>query len=220
MAIRGLDVDRVLARLRRALPGWQAPVMTEMAQAGADPFRILVGCLLSLRTRDETTGPASRRLFRRARSPAGLLRLSRREIERAIYPVGFYRTKARTLRQLAGILEERHGGRVPRDLDDLLALPGVGRKTANLVVTEAFARPGICVDTHVHRIVNRWGYVRTRTPDATEQALRTRLPRRHWRGLNAVLVAFGQTICRPLSPRCSACPVARECPRLGVARAR
>lgn len=214
------DVDWALARLRRALPGWQAPVMTEMAAAGADPFRILVGCLLSLRTRDETTGPASRRLFRRARSPAGLLRLSAREIEREIYPVGFYRTKARTLRKLAGLLQERHRGRVPPNLDDLLALPGVGRKTANLVVTEAFARPGICVDTHVHRIMNRWGYVRTRTPNATEQALRARLPRRHWRGLNTLLVAFGQTICRPLSPRCSACPVADGCPRIGVTHSR
>jgi endonuclease-3 len=215
-----VDVDRALARLRRALPGWQAPVMTEMAAAGADPFRILVGCLLSLRTRDETTGPASRRLFRLARSPAGLLRLTPRAIERAIYPVGFYRTKARTLRKLAVLLQERHGGRVPAQLDDLLELPGVGRKTANLVVTEAFARPGICVDTHVHRVMNRWGYVRTRTPNATEQALRARLPRRHWRGLNTLLVAFGQTICRPLSPRCSACPVADGCPRLGVGRAR
>jgi endonuclease-3 len=215
-----LDVHRRLTRLRRALPSWQAPVMTEMAAAGADPFQILVGCLLSLRTRDETTGPASRRLFRKARTPAGLLRLSPRTIERAIYPVGFYRTKARTLRKLARLLQDRHGGRVPSDLDQLLALPGVGRKTANLVVTEAFARPGICVDTHVHRIMNRWGYVRTRTPDATEQALRARLPRRHWRGLNTLLVAFGQTICRPLSPRCSECPVAEGCPRLGVGRAR
>ena len=217
---RAVDVDRTLARLRRALPEWRAPVVTEFAAAGRDPFQVLVSCLLSLRTRDETTGPASRRLFRRARTPAGLLRLSPRAIERAIYPVGFYHTKARTLRRLALALRERHEGRVPDDLEALLALPGVGRKTANLVVTEAFARAGICVDTHVHRITNRWGYVQTRRPVDTEHALRAKLPRRHWRGLNTLLVAFGQTICRPLSPHCSLCPLADECPRVGVGRAR
>jgi len=146
-------------------------VVTEFAAAGRPPFEILVSCLLSLRTRDETTGPASRRLFRRARTPAGLLRLSPRAIERAIYPVGFYRTKARTLRRLARVLRDRHAGRVPDDLEALLALPGVGRKTANLVLTEAFDGAGICVDTHVHRITNRWGYVRTRSPDETEAAM-------------------------------------------------
>ena len=134
--------------------------------------------------------------------------------------MGFYRTKARTLRTLARVLLEQHGGRVPTDLDALLALPGVGRKTANLVLTDAFDLPGICVDTHVHRITNRWGYVTTRTPSATEMALRATLPRREWRGLNTLLVAFGQTICRPLSPRCSSCPLNAVCPRRGVGRAR
>ena len=220
MAGPSLDIDRTLARLRRAFPEWQAPVVTEFAAAGRPPFEILVSCLLSLRTRDETTGPASRRLFRRARTPAGLLRLSPRTIERAIYPLGFYRTKARTLRRLARMLRDRHAGRVPDDLEALLALPGVGRKTANLVITEAFEGAGICVDTHVHRITNRWGYVRTRSPDETERALRAKLPRRHWRGLNMLLVAFGQTICRPLSPRCSLCPLTETCRRVGVERAR
>jgi len=217
---RAVDVDRTLARLRRALPEWRAPVVTEFAAAGRDPFQVLVSCLLSLRTRDETTGPASRRLFRLARTPAGLLRLSPRAIERAIYPVGFYRTKARTLQRLARALRERHEGRVPDDLEALLALPGVGRKTANLVVTEAFAGAGICVDTHVHRITNRWGYVRTRRPVDTEHALRAKLPSRHWRGLNTLLVAFGQTICRPLSPHCSICPLDPMCPRRGVGPSR
>ena len=213
-------MTRALAALRRAMPGWQAPVVAAFAHERRGPFAILVSCLLSLRTRDETTGPASRRLFRLARTPAALLRCSPRTIERAIYPVGFYRTKARTLRALARALLDRHRGRVPADLDALLALPGVGRKTANLVVTEAFGLPGICVDTHVHRIANRWGYVTTRTPAATEMALRATLPAREWRGLNTVLVAFGQTICRPISPRCSACPVAATCPRRGVVRTR
>jgi endonuclease-3 len=215
-----LDVGRALGALRRALPGWRAPVVVAFADEDRDPFRVLVSCLLSLRTRDETTAAASRRLFALARTPAELVRLRTGRLARTIYPVGFYRTKARTLRRLATVLLERHQGRVPNDLDALLSLPGVGRKTANLVVTEAFSKPGICVDTHVHRIMNRWGYVATRSADRTEQALRAKLPRRHWRGLNTVLVAFGQTICRPLSPRCSACPVEAACPRLGVERAR
>ena len=213
-------MTRALAVLRRAMPAWRAPVVAAFARERRDPFSILVSCLLSLRTRDETTGPASRRLFRLARTPAALVRLSPRTLERAIYPVGFYRTKARTLRALARVLLERHAGRVPADLDALLALPGVGRKTANLVLTDAFGLPGICVDTHVHRITNRWGYVATRTPAATEMALREKLPRREWRGLNTLLVAFGQTICRPLSPRCSACPLDAMCPRRGVGPSR
>ncbi|TMA62352.1 MAG: endonuclease III [Deltaproteobacteria bacterium] len=202
------------------MPAWRAPVVAAFARERRDPFSILVSCLLSLRTRDETTGPASRRLFRLARTPAALLRLSPRTIERAIYPVGFYRTKARTLRALARLLLERHRGGVPADLDALLALPGVGRKTANLVLTDAFGLPGICVDTHVHRITNRWGYVATRTPAATEMALREKLPRREWRGLNTLLVAFGQTICRPMSPHCSICPLDPMCPRRGVGPSR
>ena len=202
------------------MPAWQAPVVAAFAHERRDPFSILVSCLLSLRTRDETTGPASRRLFRLARTPAALVRLSPRTLERTIYPVGFYRTKARTLRALARVLLERHAGRVPADLDALLALPGVGRKTANLVLTDAFGLPGICVDTHVHRITNRWGYVATRTPAATEMALRAKLPAGEWRGLNTLLVAFGQTICRPLSPRCSACPLNAMCPRIGVGASR
>src|SRR5439155_977960 len=153
---------------------------------------------------------------RLARTPAALVRLSPRTLERAIYPVGFYRTKARTLRAVARVLLERHAGRVPADLDGLLALPGVGRKTANLVLTDAFGLPGICVDTHVHRITNRWGYVATRTPAATEMALRAKLPAGEWRGLNTLLVAFGQTICRPLSPHCSICALDPMCPRRGV----
>src|SRR5213593_2067548 len=202
------------------MPGWQAPVVAAFAHERRGPFAILVSCLLSLRMRDETTGPASRRLFRLARTPAALLRCSPRTIERAIYPVGFYRTKARTLRALARALLDRHRGRVPADLDALLALPGVGRKTANLVITEAFGLPGICVDTHVHRIANRLGFVRTTTPERTEWALRAKLPRRHWIELNDLLVAFGQNVCKPTSPRCSACPVADLCLRVGVTRSR
>jgi endonuclease-3 len=188
--------------------------------SGRDPFRILVSCLLSLRTKDETTGPAAARLFALADTPATLAALAPAAIEQAIFPVGFYRTKARGLRALCRELLARFGGEVPAALDDLLSLPGVGRKTANLVVTFAFGLPGICVDTHVHRITNRLGYVRTRTPDETERALRARLPPRHWMGLNDLLVSFGQNLCRPTSPHCSRCPVADACLRVGVRRHR
>jgi endonuclease-3 len=149
-----------------------------------------------------------------------MLRLPARRIERAIFPVGFYRTKARVILGVCRDLLERFGGHVPGELDALLTLKGVGRKTANLVVTVGFGRPGICVDTHVHRISNRWGLVRTRTPEETEQALRACLPRRHWIGYNDLLVSFGQNVCLPLSPWCSRCPVAPWCPRVGVRRSR
>jgi len=148
------------------------------------------------------------------------VRLPPRRLERAIYPVGFYRTKARVIRELCRTLLARFGGRVPDEIDDLLTLKGVGRKTANLVVTVGYGKPGICVDTHVHRISNRLGLVRTRTPEQTEMALRAALPRRYWIGYNDLLVAFGQNVCTPLSPRCSVCPVATLCRRVGVGRTR
>jgi endonuclease III len=214
-------MGRLIARLERAAPSWNTTALAAVAQeTGRDPFRILISCLLSLRTKDETTGPAAARLFALADTPAGILALPPRTIERAIFPVGFYRTKARVLHRVCRDLLERFAGRVPSDLDALLTLHGVGRKTANLVVTFAFGLPGICVDTHVHRISNRLGFVRTRTPDETEQALRRCLPRRHWIGLNDLLVSFGQNICRPTSPHCSQCPVHGLCPRVGVRRAR
>ncbi|MBI3630195.1 MAG: endonuclease III, partial [Candidatus Rokubacteria bacterium] len=183
-------------------------------------FRILIACLLSLRTKDKTTGPAAERLFALADRPETMLRLTPRQIERAIYPVGFYRTKARVVLGVCRDLLERFGGRVPDDLDQLLTFKGVGRKTANLVVTVGFGKPGICVDTHVHRISNRLGYVRTKTPEQTEMALRARLPRRYWIGYNDLLVAFGQNVCTPISPRCSGCPVRARCRRVGVTASR
>ena len=191
-----------------------------IAERDRDPFRVLVACILSLRTQDTTTGPAAARLFAVADTPSAMLALPARTIERLIYPVGFYRTKARVLRGLCGDLLERFDGRVPDDIDALLTLKGVGRKTANLVVTLGFGKPGICVDTHVHRISNRLGYVRTRDPEATEMALRARLPRRYWIGYNDLLVAFGQNVCTPISPRCSTCPVSALCRRVGVTSAR
>jgi endonuclease-3 len=181
---------------------------------------VLIACILSLRTQDTTTGPAAARLFAAAATPADLLALSAARIAKLIYPVGFYRTKARVILGICRDLLERFGGRVPDTIDDLLTLNGVGRKTANLVVTMGFGKPGICVDTHVHRISNRLGYVRTKTPEETEMALRERLPRRFWIGYNDLLVGFGQNVCTPISPRCSTCPVRPLCRRVGVTSAR
>ena len=206
--------------LRREAPAWGAPIVTLIAETTGDPFRVLISTILSLRTQDETTAAASRRLFARAATPAAMLRLREATIARLIYPVGFYRTKARAIRATCTALLERFGGEVPRDLDALLTLQGVGRKTANLVLTLGFRAPGICVDTHVHRITNRLGYVRTRTPADTEQALRRKLPSRHWIEINDLLVAFGQHLCRPISPHCTRCPIVTYCARRGVTTSR
>lgn len=187
-----------------------------MANRFRDPFRILIACLLSLRTKDQVTHAASDRLFVLGKTAPELLAVSRRRIEQAIYPVGFYRTKALRIHEICRMLLERHAGKVPANLDAMLELPGVGRKTANLVLVEGFRQDGICVDTHVHRISNRWGYLRTRTPDETELKLRQILPRRYWKRYNKWLVSFGQTICQPVSPWCSKCPVGKLCARRGV----
>jgi len=213
---QALDIADVIRRLRRTKPRWNRTALALIAEQDRDPFRVLIACILSLRTQDATTGPAAARLFAVADTPAAMLRLPARRIAQLIYPVGFYRTKARVILGLCRDLLERFGGRVPDDIDALLTLKGVGRKTANLVVTMGFNKPGICVDTHVHRISNRLGYVRTRNPEETEMALRARLPRRFWIGYNDLLVSFGQNICTPLSPRCSTCPVRALCRRVGV----
>jgi endonuclease-3 len=194
--------------------------MAEVAAERRDPFRVLIACLLSLRTKDETTGPAAARLFALADTPEAMRQLPAKRIERAIFPVGFYRTKARVVLGVCRDLLERFAGQVPDDIDRLLTLKGVGRKTANLVVTQGFNKPGICVDIHVHRISNRLGYVKTKNPTETETALRAQLPRRYWIGYNDLLVSFGQNICHPVSPRCSECPVRPRCARVGVTRSR
>ncbi len=210
-------MDRVIAVLKKEVRQWRAPAVGHYAET---PFRVLISCLLSLRTQDKTTDAASARLFALADGPRGMLRLPARTIQKAIYPVSFYRVKARHILQICRLLLSRHGGRVPDDLDALLTLPGVGRKTANLVVTLGFGKPGICVDTHVHRICNRLGYVRTKTPEQTEMALRRKLPRKHWIVLNDLLVAYGQNLCRPLSPFCGRCRIRHFCDRVGVGRSR
>ena len=181
---------------------------------------MLIACLLSLRTKDETTGPAARRLFALAATPEKMVTLTPAQVKKAIYPVGFYKTKAQTVLDVSQRLLDIYAGRVPDDIDELLTFKGVGRKTANLVVTLGFQKPGICVDTHVHRISNRWGYVATENPEQTEMALRESLPKRFWIGYNDLLVAFGQTLCHPTSPKCSVCPIERFCEKTGVKRSR
>ncbi len=210
----------MLRRIRLHLRGSQLPVVTLIAETEHDPFKVLVSTILSARTKDEATAAATRRLFDAASTPEEIEALPAAELERLIFPVGFYRTKAKNLWLAMGVLRDRFGGAVPQTVEELIELPGVGRKTANLVVTEGFRRPGICVDTHVHRITNLWGYVDTRNPLETETALRAKLPRSQWIGLNKTLVSFGQKLCVPVSPWCSRCPVEEWCPKLGVERSR
>lgn len=213
-------VGELIKKLRREAPSWNAPMVTLVAAHTRDPFQTLISCILSLRTKDQTTAVAAKRLFERASTPDAMLKIPLKELEKLIFPVGFYRAKARVVHGICSDLMERFGGEVPGDIDALLTMKGVGRKTANLVVTEAFRKPGICVDTHVHRISNRWGLVKTKVPDKTEMALREVLPKRHWLEYNRLLVAFGQTLCHPTSPWCSRCPIEALCPRLGVERSR
>ena len=210
------QIGRALQLVRRAISAWEPPALNKIAEESHDPFRVLISCTLSQQTKDEVTGAASIRLYRLADRPETILALSERRIARAIYPVSFFRTKTRTIREVCRTLLTRFAGRVPDSLEALLTLKGVGRKTANLVVTVGYRKSGICVDTHVHRISNRWGYVTTRTPEQTEMALRQKLPKRHWIYYNDLLVPFGQHLCRPISPFCSRCPVARWCARIGV----
>lgn len=218
--LRPEAIHPIVEALEEAVKEWRTPVVTEMGQRGSEPFRVLVACVLSTRTKDEVTAQAASRLFAEASSPASMAALGEKKIAEVIYPVGFYRTKARHIVALCGELSGRFAGRVPDELEDLLALPGVGRKTANLVLTQGFGKPGICVDTHVHRITNRLGYVRTATPEQTEFALREKLPPEHWIAINDLLVAFGQHCCTPVSPRCSTCPVESHCMKVGVERSR
>lgn len=210
----------VLRHLRAHYAECDAPVVTFIAVTTREPYHVLASCILSLRTQDGTTVKAAERLFAMAPTVQALAEADPAEVEKAIYPVGFYRTKAPQLVAIARRIVDEFGGRVPDDIDTLLTFKGVGRKTANLVVTAGYRKPGICVDTHVHRISNRWGYVATETPEKTEMALRQRLPRRYWLEYNDLLVAFGQTLCRPTSPLCSKCPVGRWCARVGVGRSR
>jgi len=218
--LRNGDIHTVMNIFESEAKRLKMPVVTEFATRKRDPYQVLVSTILSLRTQDDTTREASLRLFKEAPTLEKLLKLEESTLQRLIYPVGFYPTKARRLLEISRILLDRYDGHVPDTLEALTALPGVGRKTANLVLVEGFKIPAICVDTHVHRISNRIGYVKTKNPDKTELALRKKLPKRHWVRYNELLVAFGQVLCRPVSPFCSRCPVSDMCPRIGVDRHR
>lgn len=214
------DIHQVVLLLREEYPSWQAPAVTVVAKSDHNPFRVLISCIISLRTKDLVTATASARLFERADTPELMRKMTVDEIAGLIYPAGFYRNKAVQIHEIAQRLVADYGGNVPDSIDELLKFKGVGRKTANLVVTLGFGKAGICVDTHVHRICNRLGYVSTKTPEKTEMALREKLPAEYWIEINDLLVAFGQNHCHPVSPRCTTCRIAPFCPRIGVRKFR
>lgn len=219
-SMKATPIEEVIRLLEIHVPRWEAPIVSSLAERQSDPYTILISTILSSRTKDEVTADATARLFSLASTPEEMISLSEEQIMDAIYPVGFYRTKAKTIRHVSHVLIERFGSRVPDTLEQLLTLKGVGRKTANLVLSLAYNKDGLCVDTHVHRISNRLGYVKTRTPGETEFALRKKLPRQYWSRYNTLMVAFGRNVCFPISPLCSRCPVERYCERVGVKRSR
>ncbi|PIE59905.1 MAG: exodeoxyribonuclease III [Desulfobulbus propionicus] len=211
-----VDIDFVLPLIKKEVARYQVPVVDLVAIQTRDPFKVLVATVLSARTRDETTAAAAKRLFEVASTPDQLAALTVAELEKLIYPVGFFRNKARYLHDLPRILSEKFSGLVPDTIEELIQLPGVGRKTANLVRAVAFHKPAICVDTHVHRIMNIWGYVCTDTPFKTEMALREKLPQKYWQDINSILVAYGQGTCKPQRPLCESCIIEKLCPKIGV----
>jgi endonuclease III len=196
------------------------PALTRIATERNSPFLVLIGCLLSLRTKDETTDVAMERLMERVRTPHDLIKVPTADLEKIIYPVGFYRNKARLIKEVAQTIIEKYHDQVPDAIEELITIRGIGRKTANIVVTEGFGKAGIAVDTHVHRISNRMGAVKTRKPDETEQALRQVLPLEYWRTYNPLLVTHGRRTCAPLSPFCSRCPISDLCEKVGVTKSR
>jgi endonuclease-3 len=219
--MRQEQIHAAVRILKREIRRWQEPVVGVVANESAhDPFLIHISTNVSLRTKDRTTREAGDRLFAMARTPAAMLKLPLKKLEGVIYPVGFYRTKAKAIHQICRRLIDEYGGIVPDSIDELVTFPGVGRKTANLVVTIGYGKPGICVDIHVHRISNRWGYIKTKTPEESEQVLRRALPKQYWIIYNDLLVPYGQNLCLPVSPLCSTCKLTELCDRVGVTRSR
>ena len=211
-----IDIERFLDIVEQEVQHYRVPVVDLIGVQTSDPFRVLIATVLSARTKDEVTAVASERLFSRAGDAAQLADLEQEEIQNLIYPVGFYKNKAAQVKKCCRLLVDKYQGRVPETLEELVTLPGVGRKTANLVLSVAFDIPAICVDTHVHRIMNIWGYVRTKNPLETEMALRRKLPVGNWKRTNSLLVAFGQGLCRPVAPHCDGCVIQADCPQIGV----
>jgi endonuclease-3 len=215
-----LKFDKIIPILRREFPKWKTPIVTEMAMREKNPFKVLISTIISLRTKDEVTSLSSKKLFALAATPEAMLKVSEKKIAETIFPAGFYKTKAVTILEVCKRLVDEFKGKVPDSLDVLLSFKGVGRKTANLVLTQGFGLPGICVDTHVHRISNRFGIIKTKNAEETEFKLREILPKQYWIEYNDLLVAFGQNHCRPISPLCSSCKVTVYCAKVGITSSR
>lgn len=213
-------IDQVMGLLKKAYAKLPEPIVTAQTRIVRNPFKVLISTMISLRTKDEVTAVASEKLYKLADTPEKMLKLTENQIAEAIYPAGFYKTKAKNILEVCRILIDEYGGKVPEDIETLVSFPGVGRKTANLVRTLGYNLLGICVDTHVHRITNRWGYVKTKNPDKTEMRLREILPEKYWIAINDYLVAYGQNICVPISPHCSKCSIGKFCSKTGVQKSR
>ncbi|HNV93936.1 MAG TPA: endonuclease III [Methanofastidiosum sp.] len=213
------NISAILITLKEEIKKFSLPIVSEVA-ADRDPYKVLISCILSLRTKDEVTKKASIKLFEHASTPNEMINLTEDDIKILIYPVGFYKTKAKRIIEMSHKILKDYNGIVPDTIDELLKLKGVGRKTANIVITLGYAKLGICVDTHVHRISNRWGYVKTKNPTQTEFALREKLPKEYWIEYNDILVTYGQNVCVPISPKCSICPIEKYCPKIDVIKHR
>lgn len=214
--INNKNIEYVILKIKNAIKKYESPALEKLNNKLKSPYWVLISCLLSLRTKDETTEKVVKNLYKIAKTPQQILKLPISKLKKIIYKTGFYNNKANTIKNVTEKILNEYKGKVPDNLDELLSLPGVGRKTANLVLTVAYNKMGICVDTHVHKIFNRWGYVKTKNPDETEMELRRKLPKKYWKKINNYLVLFGQNICLSISPLCSKCPVSKECPKIAV----
>lgn len=215
------NIPKIINLLKKEMKQFEKPIATEIGEKTRDPFLVLISCILSLRTKDTTTGPASKRLFDLADNPKDMLKLSTKQIEKAIFPVGFYPTKAKYILKTCRALVKDYNGKVPDNEEELLKLPGIGRKCMSVTMCYGFFKPGyLAIDTHCHRIPNRLGWIRTKNPEQTEKELKKILPKRYWKNFNKLFVAFGQNICAPISPFCSKCYISAYCPRIGVIKSR
>jgi endonuclease III len=214
--INNRNIDLILKKVSDAVSKYPDPVLERFHDKTHNPYWVLIPCILSLRAKDEATAIVSEALYKKADTPEKIMQISLKEMEKIVYKTGFYHVKARNVLNITKIIIEKYKGKVPDTIEELLTIPGVGRKTANLVVTVAFNKPGICVDTHVHMIFNRWGYLKTKDANHTEIRLREILPQKYWIKINYWLVLFGQNICMSVSPFCSKCPVEKHCPKTGV----
>lgn len=209
-----IDIDKIVEILKEAKQPQSEFV--QLMDSFKNPFIVLIACILSLRTNDRTTYPATLRMLELGKKPADFARVNVKKLEEAIYPVGFYKNKAEQIIELSKTLVEKYDSKVPDTIEELIKFKGVGRKTANLVLSEGFNKPAICVDVHVHRIFNRLGYIKTRTPEETEFALRAKLPQKHWIDINSLLVTHGQNVCKPIKPLCSVCPICDYCEKIDI----